>query len=146
VGLALPSLAASHRDPARPANLAQHLKPVLAFGPTAGLAHPQIDHYTRASTTQASWRAAARSMSLPTWHKTNGGGVARALDHRTTGWPGYAVSQRVRKRVEEIFGWIKTVGNFRRTRYRGVERTSFAAYLVGTAYNLLRIAKLCPAG
>jgi transposase len=69
-----------------------------------------------------------------------------ALDLRTTNWPGYAVSQRVRKRVEEIFGWIKTVGNFRRTRYRGVERTSFAAYLVGAAYNLLRIAKLCPAG
>jgi hypothetical protein len=40
--------------------------------------------------------------------------------------------------------WIKTVGNFRRTRYRGVERTSFAAYLVGAAYNLLRIGKLCP--
>ena len=36
-----------------------------------------------------------------------------ALDLRTTNWPGYAVSQRVRKRVEEIFGWIKTVGNFR---------------------------------
>ena len=69
-----------------------------------------------------------------------------ALDLRTTGWPGYAVSQRVRKRVEEIFGWIKTVGNFRRTRYRGVERTSLAAYLVGAAYNLLRIAKLCPSG
>ena len=69
-----------------------------------------------------------------------------ALDLRTTSWPGYAVSQRIRKRVEEIFGWIKTVGNFRRTRYRGVERTSFAAYLVGAAYNLLRIAKLCPSG
>jgi hypothetical protein len=62
-----------------------------------------------------------------------------ALDLRTTSRPGYAVSQRVRKRVEEIFGWIKTVGNFRRTRYRGVERTTFAAYLVGAAYNLLRI-------
>jgi transposase len=69
-----------------------------------------------------------------------------ALDLRTTSWPGYAVSQRVRKRVEEIFGWIKTVGNFRRTRYRGVERTSFAAYMVGAAYNLLRIAKLCASG
>jgi transposase len=67
-----------------------------------------------------------------------------ALDQRTTGWPGYLLSQRVRKRVEEIFGWSKTVGNFRRTRYRGVARTSFAAYLVAAAYNLLRIAKLCP--
>jgi IS5 family transposase len=56
------------------------------------------------------------------------------------------LSQRVRKRVEEIFGWSKTVGNFRRTRYRGVERTSFAAFLVAAAYNLLRIAKLCPTG
>ncbi|MGH7001171.1 MAG: IS5 family transposase [Stellaceae bacterium] len=69
-----------------------------------------------------------------------------ALDLRTTGWSGYAVSQRIRKRVEEIFGWMKTVGNFRRTRYRGVQRTSLAAYLAGTAYNLLRIAKLCPGG
>jgi IS5 family transposase len=67
-----------------------------------------------------------------------------ALDLRTTGWPGYALSQPVRKRVEEIFGWSKTVGNFRRTRDRGVERTSLAAYLVGAAYNPLRIAKLCP--
>jgi IS5 family transposase len=65
---------------------------------------------------------------------------------RPTGWPGYAVSQRIRKRVEEIFAWIKTVGNFRRTRYRGVARTSFAAYRVGAAYNLVRIAKLCPSG
>jgi hypothetical protein len=54
-----------------------------------------------------------------------------------------AISQRVRKRVEEIFGRIKSVDNFRRTRYRGVEPTIFAAYLVGAAYNLLRIAKLC---
>jgi transposase len=69
-----------------------------------------------------------------------------ALDQRTTGWPGYGLSQRVRKRVEEIFGWSKTVGNFRRTRYRGVQRTSFAAYLVAAAYNLLRIARLCPTG
>ncbi len=69
-----------------------------------------------------------------------------ALDLRTTGWPGSGISQRARKRVEEIFGWLKTVGNFRRTRYRGVARTSLAAYLAGAAYNLLRIAKLCPSG
>ena len=65
-----------------------------------------------------------------------------ALDHRTTRHPGYAISQRIRKRVEEIFGWVKTVGNFRRTRYRGRARTQLAAYFVGAAYNLLRIAKL----
>ena len=54
----------------------------------------------------------------------------------------YAVSQRKRKRVEEIFGWIKTVGGFARTRYRGIERTQLWAYLVGTAYNLLRMARM----
>jgi transposase len=68
-----------------------------------------------------------------------------AVDGRTTRHPGYAVSQRIRKRVEEIFGWVKTVANFRRTRYRGRARTQLAAYFVGAAYNLLRIAKLVPA-
>jgi transposase len=65
-----------------------------------------------------------------------------AIDGRTTRHPGYAVSQVIRKRVEEIFGWTKTVGNFRKTRYRGLERTQLASYMVGAAYNLLRIAKL----
>lgn len=65
-----------------------------------------------------------------------------AIDRRTTRHPGYRDSQRIRKRVEEIFGWTKTVGNFRRTRYRGRERTQLAAYLVGAAYNLLRISRL----
>jgi transposase len=65
-----------------------------------------------------------------------------ALDRRTLRHPGYAISQKKRKRVEEIFGWIKTVANFRRTRYRGRELTQLAAYLVGAAYNLMRLAKL----
>ena len=65
-----------------------------------------------------------------------------AIDGRTTRHPGYALSQRARKRVEEIFGWMKTVGGFRRTRYRGLDRTSLAGYLVATAYNLVRMAKL----
>jgi transposase len=67
-----------------------------------------------------------------------------AIDARTTRHPGYSISQRVRKRVEEIFGWAKTVGNFRKTRFKGLARTQLAAYLVGAAYNLLRIAKLWP--
>src|SRR5215210_3299658 len=65
-----------------------------------------------------------------------------AIDGRTTRHPGYAVSQRLRKRVEEIFGWMKTIGGFRRTRFRGLARTSLAGYLVGTAYNLLRMSCL----
>jgi len=64
------------------------------------------------------------------------------LDGRTTGRAGYRLSQRLRKRVEEIFGWMKTVGGLRRTRYRGVERTQAWAYFVAGTYNLLRITNL----
>ena len=72
----------------------------------------------------------------------NTSGRSSAIDGRTTRHRGYALSQRVRKRVEEIFGWMKTVGGFRRTRYRGLDRTGLAGYLVGTAYNLVRMARL----
>jgi transposase len=65
-----------------------------------------------------------------------------AIDDRTTRHPGYLVSQRKRKRVEEIFGWMKTVANFQRTRYKGLQRTQMAAWFVGAAYNLLRICRL----
>lgn len=68
-----------------------------------------------------------------------------AVPVRTARSAGYAVSQRVRKRVEEVFGWMKTVGGFRRTRYRGVARTRLWAYVVASAYNLLRVARLRPA-
>lgn len=68
------------------------------------------------------------------------------LDGRTTRHVGYALSQRLRKRVEEIFGWLKTVGGLRKTRFRGVARTQHAAYLVGAAYNLLRISRLLAPG
>ena len=69
-----------------------------------------------------------------------------AIDGRTTRHPGYAVSQRIRKRVEEIFGWMKTVGGLRRTRFRGLDRTGLAGYLVATAYNLVRLSRLVPDG
>jgi transposase len=65
-----------------------------------------------------------------------------AIDGRTTRHEGYRISQRIRKKVEEIFGWTKTVGGFRRTRFRGRDRTELQALLVGTAYNLMRIARL----
>jgi transposase len=68
-----------------------------------------------------------------------------AVDGRTTRHDGYSVSQRIRKRVEEIFGWTKTVACFRKTRFKGRARTQLAAHLVAAAYNLLRISKLIPA-
>jgi transposase len=64
------------------------------------------------------------------------------LDGRTTTQSGYKTSQRIRKRVEEIFGWIKTVGGLRRSRYLGRERTQAWAYFVAGTYNLLRMARL----
>ena len=59
--------------------------------------------------------------------------------------PGYALSQWIRKQVEEAFGWMKTIGGLRKTRYRGRERIQLHAFLVATAYNLVRIARLAPA-
>ena len=65
-----------------------------------------------------------------------------AIDGRTTRHAGYRISQTTRMRIEKIFGWIKSVGGLRRTRYRGRARTQLAAYFVGAAYNLLRVARL----
>jgi transposase len=64
------------------------------------------------------------------------------LDRRTTQQDSYALSQKKRKRVEEIFGWMKTIGGLRRSRFIGIERTGLWAYLVGAAYNLVRMARL----
>lgn len=64
------------------------------------------------------------------------------LDGRTTRTPEYALSQRLRKRVEEIFGWMKTVGGFRKTRVKGIIRTQMQGYWVAAAYNLVRLARL----
>lgn len=68
-----------------------------------------------------------------------------AIDDRTARHAGYQVSQRKRKLVEEIFGWMKTIGGFRRTRFKGLRRTQLAATIVASAYNLLRVCRLLPA-
>jgi transposase len=67
------------------------------------------------------------------------------LDARTTRHPSYWISQKKRKRVEEIFGWMKAYGGLRRTRFRGLARVQLHAHLVGAAYNLLRLSRLSPA-
>ena len=69
-------------------------------------------------------------------------GRKSAIDGRTTRHPGYAVSQRLRKRVEEIFGWMKTVGNLRKTRHRGLDRVGWVFTLTAAAYNLVRMRNL----
>jgi transposase len=64
------------------------------------------------------------------------------IDRRTTRHPGYALAQRIRKRVEEIFGWMKTVGGGRKLRYIGVARNQAWAMIAGAAYNLVRMAHI----
>lgn len=69
-----------------------------------------------------------------------------AIDGRTMRYAGYAASQRIRKRIEEAFGWIKSVGVMRKTRHRGVERVGWHFTLNAAAYNLVRLPKLLAAG
>ena len=66
------------------------------------------------------------------------------VDGRTTRQPGYTVSQRIRKRIEQIMGWTKVDATMRKTRYRGTRRNQLLAQVTGTAYNLLRITRLIP--
>jgi IS5 family transposase len=65
-----------------------------------------------------------------------------ALDGRTTRHEGYQVSQRKRKRIEEVFGWAKTVGMLRKTRHRGLETVAWVFTFTAAAYNLVRMRNL----
>jgi hypothetical protein len=65
-----------------------------------------------------------------------------AIDRRTTRHEGYRISQRVRKRVEEIFGWLKTTGCVRKTRLRSLVQVGWMLEVSMTAYNLVRIRNL----
>jgi len=67
------------------------------------------------------------------------------IDGRTTRHPGYLVSQRRRKRIEEVFGWMKTVGLLRKTRHRGIERVGWTFLFTAAAYNLVRMRNLLEA-
>lgn len=68
-----------------------------------------------------------------------------AIDGRTTRHPGYSVSQKKRKRIEEVFGWMKTVGLMRKTRHRGTDLVGWMFQFAAAAYNLVRMRKLCAA-
>ena len=72
----------------------------------------------------------------------NTSGRRSAIDARTTRHAGYAQSQRARKRIEEAFGWIKTIAGQARTRLRGLERVRWSFTLAAAAYNLIRLPKL----
>jgi transposase len=67
-----------------------------------------------------------------------------AIDVRTTRHSGYAISQQKRKRIEEIFGWLKTVGGLRKLHHRGHDRVAWVFTFAVAAYNLVRIRNLAP--
>ncbi len=83
-----------------------------------------------------------RSMNARPHVAQNTNGRRSAIDGRTTRHPGYAMSQKIRKRIEEAFGWIKAVGGQRKTRFRGRDRVGWAFALAAAAYNLVRLPRL----
>jgi transposase len=70
---------------------------------------------------------------------------ASAIDGRTTRHAGYAISQRVRKRIEEVFGWGKTVGPLRQVKFRGTAKVGWLTVFVAAVYNLVRIRNILAA-
>jgi transposase len=91
---------------------------------------------------QAPFVEGCRKLSIKPHVATVEGRKTVGLDRRTTGSGGYRLSQTIRKRIEEIFGWMKTVGAMRKSRFRGAERTDAACKFVVAALNLLRLAKM----
>ena len=83
-----------------------------------------------------------RSMKVTPHVAQNISGRSSAIDGRTTRHGGYAVSQRIRKRIEEAFGWIKTVAGQEKTKFRGRDRVGWAFTFAAAAYNLVRLPKL----
>jgi Transposase DDE domain len=74
--------------------------------------------------------------------QNDGRGGGSAIDGRKTRWAGYAISQRKRKCIEQVFGWSKTVGRIRQAMYRGRERVEQLFLLTQAAYNLTRVRTL----
>ena len=86
--------------------------------------------------------AAMRRQGVTPHVAQNTKGRRSAIDRRTTRHRGYAVSVRVRKRIEEVFGWMKTVGGLRKTRHRGPARVGWMFTLTAAADNLVRLPRV----
>ena len=86
-----------------------------------------------------------RGMNVRPHVAQNNRGRRSAIDKRTTRHPGYVKSQRVRKRIEEAFGWIKTVAGLHKTKLRGLPKVDWAFTFAAVAYNLVRMPKLVAA-
>jgi transposase len=83
-----------------------------------------------------------RTMNVRPHVAQNTNGRRSAIDKRTTRHPGYAASQRIRKRIEETFGWTKTIAGLRKTKLRGLPKVDYAFTFAAAAYNLVRLPRL----
>lgn len=83
-----------------------------------------------------------RSMRVTPHVAQNTNGRSSAIDGRTTRHPGYGVSLRIRKQIEEAFGWIKTIAGQDKTKFRGRDRVGWAFTFAAAAYDLVRLPKL----
>ena len=88
---------------------------------------------------------ALRQLAITPHVAQNTSGRGSAIDDRTTRHPGYAVSQWKRKRVEEVFGWLKTIGLLHKARHRGEARVNWMFVFATAVYNLVRIRNLVEA-
>ena len=86
--------------------------------------------------------ASCRALGITAHVAQNTTNRRSAIDHRTTRHPGHTISQRIRKRIEEPFGWIKTIAGGRKLRYKGRRRNRAWFLMAGAVYNLIRIAAL----
>lgn len=86
--------------------------------------------------------ASLRAIGVTPHVAQNLSGRRSAIDGHTTRHPGYAISQRIRKRIEEPFGWMKATAWLRKTRHRGLGRVGWIVTLTATAANLVRLPKL----
>jgi transposase len=83
-----------------------------------------------------------RRMNITPHVAQNNTNRASAIDQRTTHYPGYAISQRERKRVEESFGWMKIIGMLKKVKLGGLDKVAWLFTFVAAAYNLRRLQKL----
>ena len=83
-----------------------------------------------------------RSLGITPHVAQNDKNRASRIDERTTKQPGYDVSQKKRKRIEEIFGWMKTVGGLRKLKYRGKRKINWIFLFCSAAFNIVRMVNI----
>jgi len=89
----------------------------------------------------AAFVAALREIYVRSHVAQNNTNRRSAIDGRATRHPDYGLSQKIRKRIEEVFGWAKTCGTMRKTRHRGQQRVGWSFTLTSAAHNLVRLSK-----